>query len=66
MGFCYEKLKDISRAKECYEKYLAKAPLSPDTEKIKEKINKMTPSLGSVDSEMEEGFIDKIMKLFGK
>lgn len=64
MGLAYEKIKDIASAKECYEKYLAKAPLSPDTEKLKEKIAKMTPSETVVEN--EEGFIDKIMKLFGK
>ena len=64
MGFAYEKVKDITSAKDCYEKYLAKAPLSPDTEKLREKVEKMVPTSASVDS--EEGFIDKIMKLFGK
>lgn len=65
LGFCYEKIKDIKSAKECYEKYLSKAPLSPDTEKLKEKISKMTGA-NSSNVESEEGFIDKIMKLFGK
>ena len=59
------KIKDIKSAKECYEKYLSKAPLSPDTEKLKEKISKMTGE-NSSNVESEEGFIDKIMKLFGK
>lgn len=66
MGFAYEKLKDISSAKECYEKYLAKAPLSPDTEKLREKVEKMQSGASSEAIESEEGFIDKIMKLFGK
>lgn len=65
MGFCFEKLKDTASAKECYEKYIEKAPISPDTEKMKEKISKMNVS-SSVSVENEEGFIDKIMKLFGK
>ncbi len=64
-GLCYEKLKDLSSAKEAYEKYLAKAPLSPDTEKLKEKLAKMDTS-SSVSVSADEGFIDKIMKLFGK
>ena len=64
MGFAYEKTKDIASAKECYEKYLAKAPLSPDTEKLREKVEKMVPSATVVEN--EEGFIDKIMKIFGK
>ncbi len=65
MGFAYEKVKDLSSAKEAYEKYLAKAPLSPDTEKLKEKLAKMDTSSSSAVN-TEEGFIDKIMKLFGK
>ncbi len=63
IGFCHEKLKDLSSAKDAYEKYLAQAPLSADTEKLKEKVSKMNTS-SSVSS--DEGFIDKIMKLFGK
>jgi tetratricopeptide (TPR) repeat protein len=65
LGVCYEKLKNTNRAKECYEKYLEKAPLSPDSEKIKEKLSKMTTN-SSVEIDQEEGFIDKIMKFFGK
>lgn len=65
LGFCYEKIKDIKSAKESYEKYLSKAPLSPDTEKLKEKITKMS-GLDSSDSGKEEGFIDKIMKFLRK
>ena len=65
LGFCYEKLKQSARAKENYEKYLKHAPLSPDTEKLQEKISKMSISNVETISE-EEGFIDKIMKLFGK
>lgn len=64
MGLAYEKLKDIANAKECYENYVAKAPLSPDSEKLREKIAKMeTSSSAPVD---EEGFIDKIMNLFSR
>ena len=66
LGLCYEKLKDYASAKESYEKYISRAPLSPDTEKLKEKIAKFssTPSVSAAKE--EEGFIDKLMKLFGK
>ncbi len=68
LGFCYEKLHKTALAKENYEKYLNKAPLSPDSEKLKEKISKMViNSDNSKEAENEEeGFIDKIMRLFGK
>ena len=66
IGFCYEKLKIIKKAKESYEKYLEKAPLSPDCEKIKEKVAKMNVSKVQETVNEEEGFIDKIMKFFGK
>jgi tetratricopeptide (TPR) repeat protein len=64
IGFCYEKLKDNASAKANYEKYLAKAPLSPDTEKLKEKVDKMSSTTANVEE--ADGLIDKIMKLFGK
>ncbi|MBQ4123040.1 tetratricopeptide repeat protein [bacterium] len=66
LGFCYEKIKNNTQAKESYEKYLAKAPLSPDTEKIKEKLSKLDSSTTYAEANSEEGFIDKIMKFFGK
>ncbi len=66
MGFCYEKMKDSAKAKDCYEKYLAKAPLSPDTEKLKDKVSKMNVTVSYSEAGEEEGFIDKIMKLFSK
>ncbi len=66
IGFCYEKLKNNGLAKEYYEKYLAKAPLSPDTELLKTKISKMPSQNNVLQENNEEGFIDKIMKLFGK
>ncbi len=67
IGLCYEKLKDTKSAKEYYEKYLNKAPLSPDTEKLREKVSKMQVSSSqSISDTNEEGFIDKFMKLFGK
>ena len=65
LGMCYEKLKDYASAKEAYEKYLEKAPLSPDTEKLKERIAKFDNN-SSVAVTDEDGFIDKIMKFFGK
>ena len=68
LGYCYEKLKQNSRAKENYEKYLEKAPLSDESEKIKNKVSKMQSSTDKSDETInqEEGFIDKIMRLFGK
>lgn len=66
LALCSEKLKNTPKAVEYYEKYLEKAPLSPDTEKIKEKLSKMKSSPQSVVVDNEEGFIDKILKFFGK
>ncbi len=66
IGFCYEKLKNLRLAKENYEKYLQKAPLSPDSEKLKEKVSKMDVQNTKEADVNEEGFIDKIFKIFGK
>ena len=66
IGLCYEKTKRIGAAKEAYEKYLAKAPLSPDTEKLKEKVSKMVAGSNETAGSEEDGFIDKIMKFFSK
>ena len=66
LGFCYEKTRNNVQAKEAYEKYIKTAPLSPDTEKIKEKISKMDTSSSYSEANSEEGFIDKIFKLFSK
>lgn len=66
LGLCFEKIKDIGSAKENYEKYLAKAPLSPDSEKLREKVSKMEVSKTALPVSEEEGFIDKIMRFFGK
>lgn len=66
LGFCCEKIKNNLQAKEAYEKYLAKAPLSPDTEKIKEKLAKLETSGSYAEANSEEGFIDKILRVFGK
>ncbi|MBQ4078720.1 tetratricopeptide repeat protein [bacterium] len=65
MAFACEKVKDMASAKEYYEKYLAKAPLSPDSEKIKEKLAKMGDVAANAVQE-EEGFIDRIMSFFSK
>lgn len=66
LGFCYEKIKNNTQAKEAYQRYLEKAPLSPDTEKIKEKLTKLDTSTSYAEANAEEGFIDKILKIFGK
>ena len=65
LGLCYEKLKNTKKAKECYEICISKAPLSPDIEKLKEKVDKMVVSDSPAGGE-EDGLIDKIMKLFKK
>ncbi|MBR6163520.1 tetratricopeptide repeat protein [bacterium] len=61
---CYEKLKNFKSAKENYNIYLSKAPLSPDTEKLRERLEKMADDNGP-EAE-DEGLLDKIMKIFGK
>ena len=66
IGLCYEKTRRIGAAKEAYEKYLSKAPLSPDTEKLKEKVAKMENGSTERAGVEEEGFIDKIMRFFTK
>lgn len=66
LGLCYEKIKDYSSAKDAYEKYLAKAPMSSDTEKLKAKISSMNIGNSAESTSDEEGFIDKIMKIFSK
>lgn len=68
LGICYEKLHRTAQAKENYQKYLEKAPLTPEAEKIKEKVSKMPDAAGNTkEAEAEEeGFIDKIMRLFGR
>ena len=65
LGVCYEKLKNMKSAKENYNIYLSKAPLSPDTEKLRERVEKMS-DVGSAPAEEDEGLLDKIMKIFGK
>ncbi len=65
LGICYEKLKNMKLAKENYNIYLSKAPLSPDTEKLRERVEKMVDT-GSEPVDEDEGLLDKIMKIFGK
>ena len=66
LATCYEKMKNFGIAKEYYEKYIAKAPLSPDIEKLKEKVAKMSNVNATQPNEDDDGLIGKIMKLFGK
>lgn len=62
-GKCFEKLKKEKIAKEYYEKYLAKAPMSAEVELIKAKLSK----LSDVDvADNDEGFLEKIFGLFSK
>lgn len=65
LGMCYEKLKNMKLAKENYNIYLSKAPLSPDTEKLRERVEKMADT-GFEPTDEDEGLLDKIMKFFGK
>lgn len=62
-AYCYEKLKNNVLAKEFYEKYLKKAPLTPETENLKEKLAKMSDE---VLVEEDEGFLGRIMKFFAR
>lgn len=62
-GKCFEKLKREKIAKEYYEKYLAKAPVSAETELIKQKISKFSDT--DVAGE-DEGLLEKIMRMFSK
>lgn len=62
-GKCFEKLKREKVAKEYYEKYLAKAPQSGETELIKQKMEKLSSNDSGVE---EEGFLDKIIRIFSK
>ena len=50
-------------SKEYYEKYLAKAPVSAETELIKQKISKFSDT--DVAGE-DEGLLEKIMRMFSK
>lgn len=63
VAYCYEKLRNNILAKEFYEKYLKKAPLTPETEKLKEKLSKMSDE---VSVEEDEGILEKIVRFFSK
>ena len=62
LGETYEKLRNKPAAVECYEKYLEIGKGNSDYSKIQHKLEK----LNSTEMQEEEGFIDKIMKWFGR
>ncbi|MBQ2644323.1 tetratricopeptide repeat protein [bacterium] len=62
-GKCFEKLKKEKIAKEYYEKYLSKAPMSAEVELIKAKISKLSDKDTSSD---DEGLLEKILSFFSK
>lgn len=62
LGEAYEKLRNKPAAVECYEKYLEIGKGNPDYAKIQHKLEK----LNNTEMHEEEGFIDKLMKWFGK
>ena len=62
LGEAYEKLRNKPAAVECYEKYLEIGKGNPDYSKIQHKLEK----LNNTEMQEEEGFIDKIMKWFGR
>lgn len=62
-GKCFEKLKREKIAKDYYEKYLTKAPVSAETELIKQKISKFSDT--DTTSE-DEGLLEKFMRMFSK
>ena len=62
-GKCFEKLKREGIAKEYYEKYLAKAPVSAETELIKAKVNNMSSDNSGGE---DEGLLEKIFSFFSK
>lgn len=63
-GKCFEKLKREKIAKDYYEKYIAKAPMSAEVELIKHKVSKMSDKdNGNSD---DEGFLEKILGFFSK
>ncbi len=62
LAILYEKLKDKENAVKYYQKYLSIAPQSEETEKIRQRLNK----LENTEMVQEEGLIDKIMRIFSK
>ncbi len=62
LGKSYEKIKNNVLAKEFYNKYLDKAPVTPETAALKSKLDSMSnESVGE-----DEGFLEKILKFFSK
>lgn len=62
IAFCYEKLKNNILAKEYYQKYVDRSPLTPEVEQLKHKLSKMSDENFSED----EGLLEKIMKIFSR
>jgi len=62
-GKCFEKLKKEKIAKDYYEKYLAKAPMSAEVELIKAKVSKLSDK---DVTESDEGFLEKLLGFFSK
>ncbi len=62
-GKCFEKLKREKIAKDYYQKYLAKAPMSAEVELIKNKVSKMSDTDAGGE---DEGFLEKILGFFSK
>lgn len=58
----YEKLKDKEQALACYEKYLKLAPLSPFSDAVKVKVERLKSQNFSDD----EGFLEKILGFFNR
>ena len=58
----YEKIKNKPKAVEYYNKFIEIAPVNEESEKIKQKLNK----LEHTQMEEDEGLLGKIMKLFSK
>ena len=60
----YEKIKDVESAKKAWEKYLQRAPIGEETEKIKQKLANMNSN--DYMGESSQGFLDKILGFFTK
>ena len=58
----YEKIKNKPSAVEYYEKYIQLAPNAQDSQSIRQKLQK----LEHTEFQEDEGFLDKIMKIFNK
>lgn len=62
MAICYEKTKNNILAKEYYQKYLDKAPLTPENEQLRDKINGMS----NESIQEDDGFLNKLLSFFSK